>query len=231
MTTPQHIAIIMDGNRRWAKQNGLPLVEGYRRGIQAFKNAIPAVTSRHIPVATFWGFSAENWKRTPQELGLLFELFRRAIDESRTWLNRWNARLVISGRLEDFPADLALAARNLTAATALNSTATINLALSYGGRDEIQRVARGIAEETKGDPRAIEAVNEDMVNRHLYTAGLPDVDLLIRTGGEKRLSGFLPWQSAYAELYFTNTMWPDFGAEELDKALEDFSQRQRNFGT
>lgn len=230
MTTPGHIALIMDGNRRWAQGRGLPLAEGYRRGIAAFRNAIPAVVERHIPVATFWGFSTENWRRSAQELDVLFGIFRRAIAEARTWLDRSNARLKISGRLQDFPEDLRRAAEGVIAATAANTAATVNLALSYGGREEIQHVARALAAETKGDPEAVRRIDEEAVGRHLWTAGLPDVDLLVRTGGAKRLSGFLPWQAAYAELYFTDTLWPDFDAAELDRALEDFALRKRNFG-
>ena len=231
MTIPQHVAIIMDGNRRWARQRGFSLAEGYRRGIEAFKNAIPAVVSRNITVATFWGVSTENWRRTPSELETLFSIFRRAIDETVEWCNRHNARLVASGRLQDFPDYIRTNAERLIEATKTNTAATINLALSYGGREEIQHVVKRIAHETKGDERAVEAINEETIGRHLYTRGLPDVDLLIRTGGEKRLSGFLPWQTAYAELYFTDALWPDFDANELDRALADFSQRKRNFGT
>ena len=231
MHTPQHIAIIMDGNRRWAQHRGLPLVEGYRRGIEAFRNAIPAAITRRIAVATFWGFSTENWRRSPGELNVLFELFSRAVTESRAWLDRHHARLRLSGRIHDFPENLQRAAREVVMATAANTGITINLALSYGGRDEIQRVARGVAAETAGDPAAIAAVNEETISRHLYTSGLPDVDFLIRTGGEKRLSGFLPWQAAYAELYFTDALWPDFDEREFDRALEDFASRKQNFGT
>ncbi len=228
---PGHVAIIMDGNRRWAAAKHLPLSEGYRHGIQAFRNAIPAAIAQKIPVATFWGFSTENWRRSPAELRTLFALFRLAITDSLGWLNRHNARLRISGRLHDFPADLRRAAEKVIAATAANGGLTVNLALSYGGRDEIQHVARRVASETAGNPEAIAAVGEETINRHLYTAGLPDVDLVIRTGGEQRLSGFLPWQSAYAELYFTNVLWPDFNEAELDKALLDYAERKRNFGT
>lgn len=228
---PKHVAIIMDGNRRWAAAKHLPLSEGYRHGIQTFRNAIPAAIARNIPVATFWGFSTENWRRSPAELRTLFRLFQLTINDSFDWLNRHNARLRISGRLHDFPEDLRRAAEKVIAATAANSGLTVNLALSYGGRDEIQHVARGVASETAGDATAIAAVGEETISRHLYTAGLPDVDLLIRTGGEKRLSGFLPWQSAYAELYFTDALWPDFDEQEFDRALEDYAQRKRNFGT
>lgn len=228
---PKHVAIIMDGNRRWAAAKRLPLSEGYRHGIQTFRNAIPTVIARKIPVATFWGFSTDNWRRSPAELRTLFGLFRRAVTESLDWLNRHNAKLRISGRLNDFPDDLRRAAEKVIAATAANSGLTVNLALSYGGRDEIQHAARGVASETAGDAEAIAAISEETISRHLYTAGLPDVDLLIRTGGEKRLSGFLPWQTAYAELYFTDALWPDFDEREFDRALEDYAGRKRNFGT
>ena len=230
-SVPQHVAIIMDGNRRWASTRGLPLVAGYERGIKAFRNAIPAAVKHRIPVTTFWGFSTENWRRSPAELGILFQLFRHAVAESLGWLNRQNARLRISGRLHDFPEDLRRAAEAVIQAPSANTGITVNLALSYGGREEIQHVARRVASETAGNPAAIAAVNEETIARHLYTNGLPDVDLLIRTGGEKRLSGFLPWQAAYAELYFTDALWPDFDERELDRELTDYASRKRNFGT
>src|SRR3989344_2283966 len=150
MTTPTHIAIIMDGNRRWASRRGLPLVEGYRHGIQAFKRAIPAVISRKIPVATFWGFSTENWHRSSRELDVLFGLFRRALDEAAEWFARHQARFTVSGRLEGFPEGLRRNAERLIAETRTNAAGTINLALSYGGREEIQRVAKAVAAESAG---------------------------------------------------------------------------------
>lgn len=228
---PSHIAFIMDGNRRWAKTRGLPLVEGYRRGIMAFRNAIPAVAERGVEFATFWGFSTENWRRARHELDALFGLFRQGIEDSAEWFSRHNARLRVSGRTRDFPDFIQSALDRLVAATRPNTGLTVNLALSYGGRDEIRHVAERIASETNGNPAAIAAIDEEAVSRHLYTAGLPDVDLVVRTGGERRLSGFLPWQTAYAELYFTDVLWPDFDARELDRALADFSARERNFGT
>lgn len=234
MTIPQHIAIIMDGNRRWASRRGLPLAEGYRRGIEAFRQSIPAVVARRIPVATFWGFSTENWRRTPGELETLFSLFRRAVDEAVEWFNRHNARLVLSGRIQDFPEHIRAGVERLAEATRANTAAVINLALSYGGREDILQATRRIAAEFHGSREpdaAMHAINEETFSQYLYTSGLPDVDLLIRTSGERRLSGFLPWQAAYAELYFTDTLWPDFDEAELDRALADFAERKRNFGT
>lgn len=230
MAIPQHIAIIMDGNRRWASQRGMPRLEGHRHGVEAFKKTVVALIERQIPVATFFAFSRENWKRTQHEVSWLMGLFKQILNEGVSWLNERGVRLRISGRMEDFPSDLAKNASEAIAKTKENEKIILNLALSYGGRDEIEQMVKRVASETKGDPKAIAAISEETINRNLYTAGLPDVDLLIRTGGEQRLSGFLPWQSVYAELYFAKTLWPDFDEKELDSALLDFAGRKRNFG-
>lgn len=230
MTTPQHVAIIMDGNRRWAASRGMPKLEGYRHGVEAFKNTILALMARNVPVATFFAFSRENWRRTQEEISWLMGIFQELLTEGARWLAERGVQLRIAGRLEDFPTELARAAQTAMAKTAGNGRMTVAIALSYGGRDEILQAAKRMAGETRGDPTALAAITEDTFSSYLYTAGLPDVDLLIRTGGERRLSGFLPWQSVYAELYFSDVLWPDFDERELDKALADFAERKRNFG-
>lgn len=230
MAIPQHVAIIMDGNRRWAQDRGLPKLEGHRHGVEAFKNAIRALMARNIPVATFFAFSRENWRRTQEEISWLMGIFQELLTEGAKWLAEQGVKLRIAGRLEDFPAELVRAARTAVAETAANERMTVNIALSYGGREEILQAAKRIAADTQGNAELLAAVTEETFSNYLYTAGLPDVDLLIRTGGERRLSGFLPWQSVYAELYFSDALWPDFDERELDRALADFSERKRNFG-
>ncbi len=220
----------MDGNRRWAISRGLPKLEGHRHGVEAFKRTVEALIARNIPVASFFAFSHENWRRTQEEVSWLMGLFRELFTRGAEWIEEQGVRLRISGCVADFPPDLAEIMQHTVTRTADNQRMTVNMALSYGGREEIVQAVRKIAIETSGDPKAIAAINEESINRHLYTSGLPDVDLLIRTAGEKRLSGFLPWQSVYAELYFTETLWPDFNAAELDLAFADFSKRKRNFG-
>lgn len=227
---PRHIAIIMDGNRRWATEHGLPKFIGHRHGIDALKVVVPALMKRGIPVATFFAFSRENWRRTKEEVSWLMGLFHEFMVEGVAWLHERGVRLRVSGRLDDFPSDLARLAEKAMVKTKTNNTMTVNMALSYGGREEIRQMVQRLAAETKGDPRAIETISEERISQNLYTAGLPDVDLLIRTGGEKRLSGFLPWQAVYAELYFTNMFWPDFNEAALDAALADYAGRKRNFG-
>ena len=230
MTTPTHVAIIMDGNRRWAVQNGFSRLEGHRHGLEALRKIIPAFIERKIPVASFFAFSTENWRRTQEEVSVLMGLIKRAFEEHFQWLREHGVRVRVAGRWSDFSEDIQKIFREVTEATKNNTALTTNFCLSYGGREELAHAARRIAEEAGGEPAAIAAIDEDAIERHLYTAGLPDVDLLIRTSGEERISNFLLWQSAYAELYFTKAHWPAFTPEELDLALRAFATRKRNFG-
>lgn len=179
---------------------------------------------------TFFAFSRENWHRTQEEISWLLDLFRESLSGNIEELHEQGIRVNIIGKMEDFPPDIMKAAQDAAVLTKDNTAMTVNIALSYSGREEIGQMVRRIAHDTKGDAAAIAAINEETVNRFLYTRGLPDVDLLIRTGGEQRLSGFLPWQSVYAELFFTNALWPDFDERELDRALADYAERKRNFG-
>ncbi len=230
MNIPQHVGVIIDGNRRWAVKRGLPKFEGHRYGLETLKKLLRAVISRGIPVVSIFIFSTENWRRTSEEVSTFMALIKNAFRDNLEWLKGEGVQVRISGRLTDFSDDVRAIFREVVAATKDNTKLIANFCLSYGGREEITEMAKRVAADTKGDPHAIAAITEETVARHLYTAGLPDVDLLVRTGGERRLSGFLPWQSIYAELYFTDTLWPDFTEEELDRALEFFSTRKRNFG-
>lgn len=230
MNIPKHLAVIIDGNRRWAVKRGLSKLEGHRHGAEALKKLIPAIISRGIPVVSIFTFSTENWRRTQEEVGSLMGLIAEIFRNDFEWMKERGAQVRISGRIADFSEELREIFLKAVESTRENTKLIANFCLSYGGREEILQMVRRVAEEAKGDPKALADVNEETVARHLYTSGLPDVDLLIRTGGEKRLSGFLPWQTTYAELYFTDTLWPDFGERELERALEDFSNRKRNFG-
>lgn len=231
MTTPTHVAVIMDGNRRWAVRNGLPKLEGHRRGLEALRKIIPAFIERKIPVASFFAFSTENWRRAEEEVSALMGLITRAFEEHFQWLREHNVRVRVAGRWSDFSEDIQKIFHEVTEATVANPGLTANFCLSYGGREELAQAARRAAAEAAGKPEAVAAIDEATLGRHLYTAGLPDVDLLIRTSGEQRISNFLLWQSAYAELYFTEKHWPDFTPEDLDRALAAFAARKRNFGT
>lgn len=230
MSIPKHVAIIIDGNRRWAVASGFSKLEGHRHGLEALKKLFPVIIARGISVVSIFAFSTENWRRAAVEVSALMTLIKSAFAEHFAWLKDQGVQVRISGRTSDFAEDIRGVFKKAAEDTQGNTKLIANFCLSYGGREEITETARRIAKETGGDPAAIAAVNDETVERNLYTTGLPDVDLVIRTGGEKRLSGFLPWQSVYAELYFTETLWPDFGEQELDRALADFAERKRNFG-
>lgn len=224
------MAVILDGNRRWAVKNGLIKTAGHDYGGETLKKLLPAAISRGIPVISLYAFSTENWRRAQEELSVLMSLIAKFMGESIDWADQQGMQIRFSGRLTDFSRDIQEIFRTAAEATKKNTKIIVNFCMSYGGREELTQAARRIAAAVKSDPQAIAAINDETISKHLYTAGLPDVDLLIRTGGEKRLSGFMPWQSTYAELYFTDTLWPDFNEEELNKALADFAKRKRNFG-
>ena len=224
---PQHVAIIMDGNRRWAKAKGWNPIEGHKF---VTNNVLEPLIERcgdlGIKYLTLWAFSTENWERDKAELEGMMKLFRFGLKSKAESLMRQGAKVQILGDLDRFPKDIAETCRELMEKTKDNTRITVTFALNYGGRDEIMRAFNRFLEE---NPDAKEITPEQFA-QHLDTVGLPDPDLIIRPGGQFRLSGFLPWQSVYAELYFTPVLMPDFSAEELDKALEDFQSRQRRFG-
>lgn len=228
MTPPlKHVAIIMDGNRRWARNQGLKATQGHT---QAANNAIEPLIAeclkQKIPYVTFWAFSTENWKRDKQELSELFSIFRSGLINMAQKFIDQGVRLKILGDVSRFPQDIAKKTLDLVNQTKENNNITVSFALNYGGRDEILRAVKKILK--KGiDPKKLD---EKTFSSFLDTSDIPDPDLIIRTGGEQRLSGYLPWQSVYAEIYFTDTLFPDFTPEKLRLALEDFSQRDRRFG-
>lgn len=216
----QHLAIIMDGNRRWATERGLPKFLGHTEGAKTLRTIAKAVRERHIPHLTLYALSTENVReRSEEELKHLYSLFEQLVDYIGDFLEN-DARLKIIGDLTPLPEKTQKKLLEVAEQTKNNSAMTLTLAINYGGRDEIVRAARKQSGE----------ITEASINAQLDTAGMPDVDLVIRTGGHHRLSNFLLWQSAYAELYFTETKWPAFSVEELDKALAWFQEQQRNRG-
>ncbi len=227
---PAHVAIIMDGNGRWAAGRGLPRVAGHRAGAQAVRRTIEAATKRRVDWLTLYAFSSENWSRPQSEVLDLTGLLRHYIRQELAELKAQGVRLRVIGDVHRFDpdvrADLARAERE----TALNSRLNLNVALSYGARAEIAAAARRAAEAVRDGTLDPASLDETVFSSMLSTAGMPDPDLLIRTSGEHRLSNFLLWQSAYAELVFTDVLWPDFGEAEFDAALAEFARRERRFG-
>jgi len=223
---PRHIAIIMDGNGRWAESRGLPRFEGHLAGLERARHIIRYLARRNFEYLTLFGFSTENWNRPDAEVSGIMTIFAKIIDQEAREFHQMGIRLHHLGRLEALPAGLRESIVKAIALTKDNTGLTFNLAFNYGGRTEILDAVRAIAAE-KLSP---EAIDETVFAEHLYTAGMPDVDLLIRTGGELRLSNFLPWQSVYSEYYFSDALWPDFGEKELDEAIATYQRRHRRFG-
>lgn len=229
--TPRHVAIVMDGNRRWAAQRGLPIAYGYRRGIRALRKTLRAARRAQIRVVTAFAFSEENWNRPPAEVSLLMDLCARAACGELRALVREGVRVRLCGRENRLPPRTREALAALVTDSAHNDGVTLNLAIDYGGRSEIGEAVRALAREVSRGLRDAESIDEDAVGSRLYTAGLPDPDLVIRAGGELRLSNFLLFQSAYAEFWATPTYWPDFNETHLQEALDAFALRQRRYGT
>jgi undecaprenyl diphosphate synthase len=223
---PDHIAIIMDGNRRWARARGVSEIEGHAAGVEAIREILRHAVRRGIPVLTLYAFSRENWARTDAEVVGLFGLLESAIRSETDELRAQGVQVRLLGRLDELPGDTRASIESALAATAGGDRLILNIAFNYAGRTELVDAVRQIVR----DGLAPEAIDEAAVAAALYTAGLPDPDLVIRTGGEQRLSNFLIWQSAYAELMTSDTLWPDFGPADLDQALADYASRTRRFG-
>jgi len=223
---PNHIAIIMDGNGRWAKQRGLLRLEGHQAGVENMRSAIEYFIKLQLKYLTLYGFSTENWSRPEEEIAGLLHLLEEIIDKETLKLHRKGVRLRHLGQLDRLPQNLQVAINRAAELTKNNTGMNFSFAFNYGGRTEIVDAVRHIVAE--GIPP--EKVDEKLFNSYLYTAGFPEVDLVIRTGGELRLSNFLIWQAAYSEYYFTQVLWPDFDSKEIDKALLSYSQRRRRFG-
>lgn len=223
---PRHIAIIMDGNRRWAKKKGLPPMEGHRQGYEQFKKISQHCNKLGVKILTVYAFSSENWKRSKTEVFYLMNLLKKGLQEQKDFFIKNKVRLNVIGQIEKLPPSLKKLVLKIMKETKDNKERILNLAISYGGREEIIEAVKKIIKE-KINPSKI---NEKIFSQHLYTAGQPDPDIIIRTSGEQRLSGFLPWQSVYTELYFSPKLWPDFTGEDLEEVIKEFQNRQRRFG-
>jgi undecaprenyl diphosphate synthase len=227
---PRHIAIIMDGNRRWARRRALPAIEGHRRGIVSLRRVTKAASDLGIEALTVYGFSTENWNRDAREISLLFDLCVYFARNELAELQRNNVRVRIIGDWESLPPGPRGALADLQRATAANTGLWLNLAVNYSSHAELERAVRAIARDVAVGTLSPAAVDEALIGRYLYTADLPELDLLIRPGGEHRLSNFLLYQAAYAELVMTDVFWPDFSKDDLMRALLEYQQRERRFG-
>ena len=227
---PRHIAIIMDGNGRWAKARGLPRIAGHRRGAEAVRRTLKAAAELEIPYLTLFGFSSENWKRPLAEIDDLMGLLRHYLRGEIAELHRNGVRLRVIGDRGRLAPDIVTLIENAEALTRDNGGVNLTIALSYGGRAEIITAMRALAAKAAVGELRPEAIDEATVSSHLFTVDIPDPDLLIRTSGEQRISNFLLWQCAYAELVFTKTLWPDFGRDDLEAAIADYGCRERRYG-
>jgi undecaprenyl diphosphate synthase len=229
MELPEHIAIIMDGNRRWARKRNLPGMMGHRAGGKTVDIVTEACAELGIKALTLYAFSTENWKRPKEEVDFLLSMLKENLKNKKEKLDKNDIRFNAVGRIDDFPAELKDEIRKLMNETSGNTRMTLTLALNYGGRQEIIDAVRKVLEESK-KKRDISSLNEKTFGSYLYTGDLPEPDLIIRTSGEMRLSNFLLWQSAYSEIYVTETLWPDFNEKELKKALDEYGKRSRRYG-
>lgn len=222
----EHIAIIMDGNRRWAKEKGLPAFEGHLHGYDKLKNVGEWLIDRGVKIFTVYAFSTENWNRSKKEVDYLMNLFRRALSKEVQKFNQKGIRLNVIGRISGLPKDLQKMAEKAMGITKNNKRGILNLCINYGGRTEIVDAVKGIINKKISANK----IDEKIIEKNLYTSDMPDPDLVIRTSGEQRLSGFLTWQSVYSELYFIPVYWPDFSQKDLDKAIDWYYGRERRFG-
>ena len=227
---PTHVAIIMDGNGRWARSRGLPRIAGHKRGAEAVRRTVKAAAELGIAYLTLYGFSSENWKRPPTEVDDLMALLRLYLANEIEELDGNGVRLKVIGQRDRLHPEIVQLIQQAEARTAANRRLNLTVALSYGGRAEITEAARRLAVEVRAGRLEPDAIDEALFERHLLTAGMPDPDLLIRTSGEKRVSNFLLWQCAYAELVFLDRLWPDFAREDLEFAIREYHGRDRRYG-
>ncbi|NOY66162.1 MAG: isoprenyl transferase [Gammaproteobacteria bacterium] len=227
---PDHIAIIMDGNGRWARQRKLPRHLGHKSGVDSTRDIIQICSDRHIKALTLFAFSSENWKRPKKEVGLLMNLFFTALQREIKRLNDNNVRMTFIGDVSAFPDKLQKQISRSAEKTSTNTGLELRIAVNYGGRWDIVNAVRGIAEKIESNELNSSDISEELVAENLSLSDLPEPDLFIRTGGEKRISNFLLWQLAYTELYFCDVLWPDFNEKIFDEALESYALRQRRFG-
>ena len=227
---PSHVAIIMDGNGRWAKLRGLPKIAGHRAGARTTEEIISSSAKYGIKVLTLYTFSTENWKRPKHEIEALFGMLEEYLKKKSEELNKNNIKFFVTGDIEGLPEGVRNKLKKTIESTKDNTGLILNLALNYGARAEIIRAVRNIAADAAKNIVRTQDIDEGLFSRYLYTAGLPDPELLIRTSGEYRVSNFLLWQISYAELYITKKLWPDFKSGDLKRALNEFARRERRFG-
>ena len=227
---PKHIAVIMDGNGRWAKKQGMLRVIGHEKGTESVRQTVEASAELGVKHLTLYAFSTENWNRPKLEVQTLMKLLVKSLKKEIKTLQDNNIKLTAIGALKDLPSKAYNELQEVIEKTKDNTNMTLTLALSYGSREELVSVVKVLSDKVKNNIISAENIDESIINKHLYTQNLPDVDLLIRTSGEQRISNFLLWQIAYAELYFTDILWPDFKKEDLYKALINYQNRERRFG-
>lgn len=227
---PTHLAIIMDGNGRWAKQKGLLRTLGHESGTKSVKETVENCAQLGINFLTLYAFSTENWNRPKYEVDTLMKLLISSLKKEMKTLQENNIQLNAIGNLTNLPAKVQKELNEVILKTAQNTRMTLTLALSYGAREELIQVVKKISNKVKNNIISIDTIDESIINEHLYTHNLPDVDLVIRTSGEHRISNFLLWQIAYAEFYFTEVLWPDFNKEDLFNAIKSYQSRERRFG-
>jgi undecaprenyl diphosphate synthase len=226
----EHVAIIMDGNRRWADKRHYPRLKGHQEGVKCLKRLVRHVGAQGLKYLTVYAFSSENWQRTEEEVNYLFELFGRVLTDEFAELAENGVKLTFLGQLAAVPPRLRRSMENTMQKTAGNSGLALQVAINYGARLEITDAVKQLAEQVKAGTLQPQDITEELIAKHLYTAGIPDPELLIRTGGEMRLSNYLLWQSAYTEIYVTPTLWPEFSPEHFDLAIEEFIRRNRRWG-
>ncbi|MGV6862118.1 MAG: isoprenyl transferase [Putridiphycobacter sp.] len=227
---PKHVAIIMDGNGRWAKQHGQERLFGHAKGVESVREALKAATETGVDYLTLYAFSTENWNRPKSEVEGLMTLLVETITKEIEDLDKNNVIVKTIGDIDNLPNNCGLELKKAAQKTEKNSGTTLILALNYSGRTEMINAVKAIAQRVENNQISAEDVTDDLISEHLYTANIPDPELLIRTSGELRISNFLLWQIAYSELYFTNKLWPDFQKEDFYKAIYDYQNRERRFG-
>ena len=227
---PKHIAIIMDGNRRWAKQRNIETKLGHKEGAENLKRIAKHANQKGIKYLTVYAFSTENWKRTKEEIGALMILLQKYVEDFLKDDNLDNIRVNVIGDISKLEKGLQKSIQKIVEKSKENTGLTLNIAFNYGGRAEIVKAMQKIGNQIKNEEIQIEDINEELVEKSLYTQGMPEPDLLIRTGGQQRISNFLLWQLAYTEFVFVSKYWPDFSNEDLDEAIRNFESRNRNFG-
>lgn len=227
---PKHIAIIMDGNRRWAREKGLEPKQGHKEGAKTLEKIVRYANKIGLKHITVYAFSTENWKRTSDEVGALMLLFQTYLDDYSKRADTENIKVKIIGNISGLSERMQKSIKNCMERTKNNTGITFNIAINYGGRDEILSAIKEIAQNVKDNKLQIDEISEEMISNYLYTAGQPDPDLLIRTSGELRTSNFLPWQLVYSEFVFVDKNWPDFNEQDLDAAIEVYKNRNRKFG-